>query len=211
MIDVLLLLHFEHKYFGEVLNLIDEQHYNLEQDGNVDINLLQSLTEYLSGYPDECHHPVEDIVLQRLCMRNPSAIPDVDRLSKEHGEIKRLTGLLTTTVTATVNTGVAQTPELGEVMQQLVYYHRNHMMAEEECFFPAAAKGLSKEDWEAIEFDLFARADPLFSRAAHVHFQRLLEGIERSGRVSDRRAFRLMQTKHVQRLKSMSDFNNSMH
>ena len=96
-------------------------------------------------------------------------------------------------------------------MQQLVYYHRNHMMMEEEYFFPVAAKVLSKEDWEAIEFDLLTCDDPLFSRAAHVHFQKLLEGIERSARASDMRAFRLMQTKRVQKLRSMSDFNNSMH
>ena len=115
MMDVLLLLRLEHKNFGELLNLIDKQRYNLEQGGNVDINLLQSLVEYLSGYPDECHHPVEDIVLRRLCLRDPGAMQDADRLSKEHGEIERLTGLFATTVTATVNAGDAQTPELGEV------------------------------------------------------------------------------------------------
>ena len=201
MIDVLLLLRLEHNYFGEVLNLIAEQHYNLEQGGDVSINLLQSLAEYLNGYLNECHHPIEDIILQRLCMRDSSAMLYVDKLSKEHGEIERLTGLLMTTVTANVNAGVAQTPELGEVMQQLVYYHRNHIMMEEEYFFPATAKVLSREDWEAIELDLFACSDPLFSSAAHAHFPKLLEGIKRSGRVSDRRALRLRQTMRIQRLK----------
>ena len=211
MMDVLLLLRLEHKNFGELLNLIDKQRYNLEQGGNVDINLLQSLAEYLSGYPDECHHPVEDIVLRRLCLRDPGAMPDADRLSKEHGEIERLTGLFATTVTATVNAGDAQTPELGEVMQQLVNYYRNHMMMEEEYFLPAAARVLSKEDWEAIELDLCACDGPLFSRAAHVRFQNLLEEIEKTGRVSGRHAFRLRQAKRVQSLRSMSDFNDSMH
>ena len=201
MIDVLLLLRLEHKYFGEVLNLIDKQRYKLEQGDDVDINLLQSLAEYLSGYPDECHHPIEDIILQRLCMRNPGAMPDVDVLLKEHREIKRLTGLLATTVTAAVNTGDAQAPELGEVMQQLVYYYRNHIMMEEEYFFPAAAKVLSKEDWEAIEFDLYTGDDPLFSSAAHVRFQKLREEIERSGIEAGRRALRLRQAKRIQRLK----------
>ena len=201
MIDVLLLLRLEHKYFGEVLNLIDKQRYKLEQGDDVDINLLQSLAEYLSGYPDECHHPIEDIILQRLCMRNPGAMPDVDVLLKEHREIKRLTGLLATTVTAAVNTGDTQAPELGEVMQQLVYYYRNHIMMEEEYFFPAAAKVLSKEDWEAIEFDLYTGDDPLFSSAAHVRFQKLREEIESSGIEAGRRALRLRQAKRVQRLK----------
>ena len=201
MIDVLLLLRLEHKYFGEVLNLIDKQRYKLEQGDDVDINLLQSLAEYLSGYPDECHHPIEDIILQRLCMRNPGAMPDVDVLLKEHREIKRLTGLLATTVTAAVNTGDTQAPELGEVMQQLVYYYRNHIMMEEEYFFPAAAKVLSKEDWEAIGSNLYTGDDPLFSSAAHVRFQKLREEIESSGIEAGRRALRLRQAKRVQRLK----------
>ena len=201
MIDALLLLRLEHKYFGELLNLIDKQRYKLEQGGDVDINLLQSLAEYLRGYPDECHHPIEDIILQRLCMRDPGAMQDVEVLSKEHREIKRLTGLLATTVTATVNTEDVQTPELGAIMQQLVYYHRNHMMMEEEYFFPAAAKVLSKEDWEAIEVDLFARDDPLFSSAAHARFQKLREEIERPGKEAGRRALQLREAKRVQMLK----------
>jgi hemerythrin-like domain-containing protein len=180
MTDVLLLLRLEHKNFDELLNLIDEQRHNLEQGGDVDINLLQSIIEYFSGYPDECHHPVEDIVLQRLCVRDSSAVPDINRLSKEHREIERLTGLLATTLTATVNTGNAQTPELGEVMQQFVSNYRNHMKMEEECFFSTAAKALSKEDWEVIEFDLFDRDDPLFDRAAHARFRGLREEIENS-------------------------------
>ena len=138
-------------------------------------------------------------------------MPDADRLLKEHGEIERLTGLFATTVTATVNAGGAQTPELGEVMQQLVNYYRNHMMMEEEYFLPAAARVLSKEGWEAIELDLCACDGPLFSRAAHVRFQNLLEEIEKTGRVSGRHAFRLRQAKRVQSLRSMSDFNDSMH
>ena len=95
-------------------------------------------------------------------------------------------------------------------MQQFVNNYRNHMMMEEECFFPAAAKALSKEDWEVIEFDLFDRDDPLFDRAAHARFQGLREEIESSVRESGRRAFQFKQAKRIQRLGSISDFNDSM-
>jgi len=212
MTDVLLLLRLEHKNLGELLDLIDEQRHKLEQGGDVDINLLQSVAEYFSGYPNECHHPIEDTVLRRLRMRDSRAVPelDIDRLSKEHREIERLTGLFATTLTVTLNTGDAQTSKLGEVMQQFVNYYRNHMMMEEKHFFPAAAKALSKEDWEVIEFDLFDRDDSLFDRAAHARFQGLRKEIESSERESGRRAFQFRQAKRVQRLGSVSDFNDSM-
>lgn len=199
MPDALLLLHLEHENFNGLLDLIDEQRHNLEQGNDVDINLLKSVAEYFSGYPDECHHPIEDTVLRQLCMRDSKAVPDLDldKLSKEHKEIERLTGLLATTLSACAHAGDAQTPELGEVMQQFVNYYRDHMMMEEEHFFPLAAKALLKEDWKKIEFDLFYREDPLLERGAHERFQILREIIESSARESYRRAARLRQEKRV--------------
>lgn len=207
MSDTLLLLGLEHKNFGELLNLIEEQRYNLEDGGPVDINLLQRVAEYFSGYPDECHHPVEDLVLRRLCMRDSGAVPDPDRLAREHREIENLTRLLSKTVAAAASNVEAKTPELGEVMEQFVNYYRNHIMMEEKHFFSAAAELLIKDDWEAIEWELFDRDDPLFDRSSHERFQRLREKIDKSAREFSKRTFRLRQAKRVQQLRSISDFN----
>lgn len=210
MSDVLLLLRLEHKTFNDLLNLIDEQRRNLEQGDDVDINLLQSVAEYFTGHPDECHHPVEELVLRQLRMRNPGVKTDLERLSKEHREIEHLTELLATTLTRTLSGRDAQTPEVREVMQQFVDYYRNHMMMEEKYVFRAAAEALSKEDWDAIEFSLFDRDDPLFDYAAHERYQRLREEIGRSAAESGRRASQLRWAKRVQRLGTISGFNDSM-
>lgn len=204
MKEALLLLRLEHRNFDELLNLIDEQRHNLKQGTNVNVKLLQSAAEYFSGYPDECHHPVEDIVLQRLRIRDAESAPDLNILSKEHREIERLTALLATTV----NSRDDQTSDLEEVIKQFVTYYRKHMSTEEEHFFPAAAKALSKADWEEIEFDLFDREDPLFDGAAHRRYRKLREEIENSARESDKRTFRLKQVKRIQRLGSISEFND---
>jgi hemerythrin-like domain-containing protein len=210
MSDALLLLDLEHRSFGDLLNVIDDQRRNLEDGGPVDTNLLQSVAETLRGYPDECHHPVEDLVLRRLCMRASEAVPDPAWLFNEHRELRRLARQFSTTLAAMVSNDDAQTPELGELMEEFVNYYRNHMMMEREHFFSAAAKALTRQDWEEIEFDLFDREDPLVDRSAHQRFQSLREEIQKSASKLGKRAFRLRQAKRVQQLVSVSDFNKSM-
>ena len=86
-------------------------------------------------------------------------------------------------------------------MEEFVSYYRNHMMMEEEHFFPAAAKALLEDDWAEIEFDLFEREDPLFDRSAHERFHRLREKIDKSAGEFSRQTLRFRQAKRVQQLR----------
>jgi hemerythrin-like domain-containing protein len=211
MSDTLLLLGFEHQTFGELLSLIDGQRRNLENGAPVDLQLLQSVAEYFSSYPDACHHPIEDLVLRRLRLRDPAAVPDPDRLSTEHQEIARLTKLLATTIQAAASNSDAPTPELGEILAQFVEGYRSHMSMEEAHFFPAAAKALTNEDWAEIDFGVFDRDDPLYDSSTEARFERLRKEIEKSANEFSQRTIGLRQAKRLQQLVSISDFNKSMH
>jgi hemerythrin-like domain-containing protein len=211
MSDTLLLLGFEHQSFGELLSLIDEEIRNLETGSPVDIGLLQSVAAYFSDYPDECHHPVEELVLRRLCMRDSDAVPDPDKLSKDHLEIARITKLFATTLGAAASNGDGRTPALGKIMKEFVERYRNHMSMEEEHFFPAAAKALTKEDWAEIDFSVFDRDDPLYNSSTEARFESLRKKMEKSANEFSTPSFGLTQTKRLQRLVSISDFNKSMH
>ena len=210
MSDTLLLLGFEHQTFSELLSLIDGQRRDLEKGDPVDIHLLQSVTEYFRDYADECHHPIEDIVLRRLSLRDPAAVPDPDRLSQDHQEIARLTSLLETTIRAAASNGDARTPELGEIMEQFVESYRSHMSMEEEHLFPAATKALTTEDWAEIDFGVFDRDDPLYDSSTEARFERLRKEIEKSANELSPRTIGLRQAKRLQRLVSITDFNKSM-
>jgi len=210
MSDTLTLLGYEHKYFEALLSLIDQQLHGMAAGGRVDIELVQSVAEYFSSYPDECHHPVEDMVFRRLCMRQPDAVPDPARLSNEHRDIERLTKSLVAAV-ATVATGNGvHTSELQETMEKFVDSYRVHMEMEEQHFFSAAAKALAQEDWDEIDFSVFDRDDPLFNPSAQGRFQKLREKIEASAREFGNAALRLKELERVERLGNIDTFNKSL-
>lgn len=211
MSDTLLLLGFEHKTFGELLSLIDGQRRNLDNGDPVDIQLLQSVAEYFRSYPDDCHHPIEDLVLRRLRLRDPAAVPDPEKLTREHQELAHLTKLMATTIQATASNGNAPTPELGEIMEQFVERYRIHMSMEEEHFFPSAHRALNEEDWAEIDFGVFDRDDPLYDSSTEARFERLRKEIEKSAKEFSQCTIGLRQAKRLQQLVSISDFNKSMH
>lgn len=202
MSDALLLLRLEHENLGQLLDLIDEQRQLREAGGDLDLGLLETVTEYFSGYPEQCHHPVEELVFRRLKMRDPDAVTDSDKLTDEHAQIERLTAELAEAVTSD-----SDTTTLAEVMKRFVTDYRRHMSMEEEHFFPAAAQALSEQDWDEIDFKLFDNPDPLFDHAAHERFHGLRERINALARGSHRRAARLRQLRQLSQLTSVDEFN----
>jgi hemerythrin-like domain-containing protein len=211
MSDALQLLTSEHRTFSELLSLIDQQSRNLKAGFPVDFELLRNVLEYFNGYPDECHHPVEDVVFGRLAIRNPVAVSDLDQLTEEHEELERLTDLLSEAIESAMSSGDVATEELRAVMQRFVDNYRHHMEVEEERFFSVANQVLTQDDWDEIDFIIFERDDPLFDSAVHIHFRKLQQKIGASASKSLRREYQLKQLKSVEQLKSMSDFNKLMH
>lgn len=202
MSDALLLLRLEHENLGQLLDLIDEQRQLTKAGDDLDLGLLETIAEYFGGYPDKCHHPVEDLLYRRLKMRDPDAVSDPDKLEAEHAQIERLTAELAEAI-ASSDDG----PGLAEVLERFVNDYRKHMAMEEEHFFPAAAKALSEQDWDEIDFRLFDSPDPLFDHAAHERFHGLRERINALARGSHRRAARLRQLRQLSKVASVDEFN----
>jgi hemerythrin-like domain-containing protein len=202
MSDALLLLRLEHENLSQLLDLIDEQRQIARTGGELDLDLLGTVAEYFGGYPDKCHHPVEDLVFQRLKMRDPGAVSDPDKLADEHAQIERLTAELAEAIAANDDE-----PGLAAVLEQFTNDYRKHMAMEEEHFFPAAARTLSEQDWDEIDFSLFDSPDPLFDHAAHERFHGLRDRINKLARSSQRRSARLRQVRQLNKLAGVEEFN----
>ena len=204
MSDALLLLRLEHSNLSQLLDLIDEQCQLVTAGREFDLGLLETVTEYFSGYPDKCHHPVEDLVFQRLKMRDPAAVSDPDKLADEHADIERLTASLSQAISGA---GGGNTAGLADTMQRFVTDYREHMAMEEDHFFPAAAKALSEQDWNEIDFKLFDNPDPLFDPATHKRFHVLRERINSLAQDSHKRTRRLRELRQAGKFSSVEEFN----
>ena len=175
MSDAILLLRLEHSNMARLLDWIDDQIQSLESGTAPDYTLLNQALYYLQNYPDLCHHPKEDLVLEAVIRSSPDGASSVGDLAGEHRKLAELTGQAATTVNQAgrdpANTGFVNT------LRELVDSYRHHMKAEEEHFFPLALKVLQASDWESINFELFDRDDPLFDHSQEQRFRELREGI----------------------------------
>ena len=71
MSDAILVLQLDHRNLSKVLDLIQQQVTYMIKNDPVNYRLLASAFEYLSDYPEQCHHPKEDVVYRKLLSRFP--------------------------------------------------------------------------------------------------------------------------------------------
>ena len=207
MTDAMLLLRLDHSHFDELLKLVEQQ---LDQDDPVDLKLLRSIVEYFSDYPDQCHHPVEDLVFHKLRLRDLNRAESVKRLLQDHKSIAESTKQFSDTVDEAANDENVQNMKLRDVMRQFVDKYRAHMVAEEKDFFPFAKELLDRNDWAEIDYVLFDRIDPLFDREAHGQFRELSNKIDLLAKKSYMRGSAIREAKALRELASIRAFNEMM-
>jgi len=98
MSDAILLLRLEHSNIARLLDWIDDQIQTLEAGAAPDYTLLGQAIYYLQNYPDQCHHPKEDLVLEVLARRDPEGAAAVGDLSGEHEKLTSLINEVAATV-----------------------------------------------------------------------------------------------------------------
>jgi hemerythrin-like domain-containing protein len=204
MANVALLLRLEHMHFDDLLKFIEQQ---LDQDGSVDLELLQSIVEYFADYPDQCHHPVEDLVFRKMHSKDSVRAAPVSKILQDHQSIAESTKRFALTLKAAVDDENVRITELRDVMREFVDKYRTHMVAEEKNFFPLAVDLLSDNDWGEIEYVLFDQSDPLFDREAEERFRRLRKKIDMLATTSNKRVVVMREAKILRQLTSIQEFN----
>lgn len=143
-----------------------------------DCDLLHEIVEYCLTYPDQYHHPKEDLIYKTLSARDPGRAPAIDDLEAEHEELAALTREFATVIErarAAASDGAAEDEGLRPMARAFLEYYRRHMEREERDFYPDAAGALSPEDWAEIEAQVTDPTDPLFRETVALRLRGLLD------------------------------------
>ena len=208
MSDAILLLRLEHGNMARLLDWIDDQIKTLDTGAAADYHLLSQAMYYLQNYPDQCHHPKEDLVLEVIARRNPGAAADIGDLSVEHKKLAQLTDRAAAAVSNNVNAN--RNDKLAGTLRDLVAEYRRHMTKEEEIFFPCALEVLERSDWSSIDFELFDRDDPLFDHSQEQRFRELREGVSRYTRRYLEMTAAQQEIELLENLNNIDEFNHAM-
>lgn len=155
-------LQLDHRNMTRLLDLLRAELDAYRNGQALDVDLLGSILEYSLNYPDLCHHPLENLIYERLVRRDPSAKAKIGDLLKEHAHLGELTRKLAAAISNVARDSELPRAWLEEVVDTYLTSNYRHIAAEENGFFPLAVQVLTDEDWTAIDASKPSQADPLF-------------------------------------------------
>lgn len=158
-------LQLEHQSLSQLLDIMDECIGDGSECPAPDYGLLQVIADYLLSYPDEVHHPKEDLIFLKLQRRDPDAASRLSQLLDEHRELREITHEFAAILGDSVESAASRPEQVLQATRKLVDHYRHHIEMEEEHFFPTAERVLTKGDWADVDFAFSERTDPLLYEA----------------------------------------------
>lgn len=181
MTETMQRLRRDHAHVLRLLRILDEQIQRIEQGARAHYAMMSDAVRYLTGYSDGFHHPVEDLVFERLRRRAPHFAPAVDGLVAEHRTLAERGRALGEALSRVVDGALVERDQLLAAANEYVALLRAHMQREDQEVFPGAVTNLRPEDWEEIDDAMQVQEDPLFGRIVHDDYRSLYDYVMRSG------------------------------
>ena len=165
-------LHVDHINVAKLLDVLERQLAALRRDEDADYGLLVDIMLYMTQYPDLYHHPKEDLVFERLLLRDSKTHPAVQELMREHRQLAKESLQFLESLRGVENDVMLDRAEVISQGERYVNRLRRHMDKEEGELFPKAKQTLRAEDWEIIEIQMAPREDPLFGGLVGQQYQK---------------------------------------
>ena len=179
MSNIIQILLEEHRNIDKLLLVLENELEVFDRSEVPDYEILQAVLQYFEDYPENFHHPKEDMVFEKLKMRDPTAAERIGDVEAEHElETLRLRRLIDAVEEILAGREFLR-QAFHDVVSDFIKHQRQHMDKEERLLFPAAVQRLRPEDWADIDARLNDRKDPLFNGVVETKFQALQRTILR--------------------------------
>ena len=170
MSEMIAALKEEHASMRALLDLVERE---VQRPEGPDFGLLHEVMTYCRTYPDQFHHPKEDLIYRAICRHDPRATPAIDDLEAEHEELAIASQEFSDLVEAAAASG--ETPEgFQPFALAFVAQYRQHIAKEDAEFFPSALEILGPEEWRELGEQISDPGDPLFYQTASDRLQALI-------------------------------------
>jgi len=177
MPETLRQLREEHRNIIRLLGALERQLAIFDGAERPDYDILLSIAEYFTGFPDLYHHPKEDLVLARLRQREPKGARPLEQLLAEHQRLGELARHFREAIENVLKEAEVPRSNVDAAIRHFIEDQRRHLQMEEQLFFPLAEKVLTPADWAAIEAEAGKPEDPLFGAACASSFAALRDDI----------------------------------
>jgi len=168
-------LRVDHANMRSVLVLIRDQLELLETGRVPDFVLLANALHYMRRFPDQLHHPKEDLIFERLVKAAPDLKKDVEHALREHSQIYEQEEWLIECALNAPKPGTLARGRLLDIGRDYLEVQRKHSEREERLLFPRAEQSLTESDWQAVARRFQEVDDPVFGRNPGERYELLYE------------------------------------
>ena len=167
----------DHVNFRKLLDLLEAQLDLFHRAEPPDYQLMTDILHYMTHYPDNFHHPKEDVIFSRLVERDSSAAQSVEELARQHHVIAESGASLHENLENVINGAVMLRQMIETPGLLYVTYYRTHMHKEESDLFVLADQLLRDDDWKKIKAGTRSDSDPIFGESIKERYRALYRQI----------------------------------
>jgi hemerythrin-like domain-containing protein len=177
MADLLAEFRRDHVNMSRLLKLLAREVDAFFAGNEPDWAIVESILEYNLSYPDVFHHPKEELVLEKVRLRDPDAARIIGELETEHESLAAEGRRFYAAVRSVMDDSDLPRGWFTGLANDYIGHMRRHMQMEEVIFFPIAKQALKAKDWADVEARLAHSLDPLWDSGVESRFDRLRERI----------------------------------
>jgi len=160
----------EHRNIEKLLRVLEQELSVFVRGERPDYEVVRAVIAYFEVYPDAYHHPQEDMVFEKLKVRDSAGAANIGDLGAEHRSgAERLRRVAQAVESVLMDREVLRQSVDG-IIREFIERERRHIAMEERDFFPAAVKALQPQDWAEIAATLTDQKDPLFNEIVEKRF-----------------------------------------
>ena len=167
----------EHRNIESLLRVLERELSVFDRGERPDYEVVLAVIDYFKGYPDSCHHPKEDMIVEKLKVRDPVAAATIGDLEAEHQEGTKRLRRVGQAVERVLSDQDLVRQNVDNIIRDFINHERQHMAMEERVVFPAALDALRPEDWADIALRLADRYDPFYQAGFEEKFNKLRRNI----------------------------------
>lgn len=171
--DILEILYSEHRYLASLLDTLEKENARLKPGKIPDYSLLLDIVDYLTHYPEQYHHPREDLLFAKMAEHDEGFKPLLERLEREHQALQMYNHDLLTELTQIAAGRAVKRPELLRSIKNYIARYRQHMDYESQEVFPRAKGSLSAAHRRKLGEKTLYLDDPLFGGDLQYQYRRL--------------------------------------
>lgn len=166
----------EHDHILRTLNLLEMQFLDLCRGKTPDFSLMRSNIVYIQEYPEQVHHPLEDMIFSILLERVDET-KFIEELITEHTQLEIIARKLRESLEA-LNSSIVSREDIKQQLSSFLVRQRQHIYIEEVEAYPLVHSVLTKKDWKQLNSMIPLLDDPAFGRRTRNDYECLYRKIK---------------------------------